>query len=151
MLERKSQIWNYSTLSCCKLYAKFTTSKLPCLQGTLIQMNKLLSDINRIAFKMSLINKCGQLIQQRIASCKESIENAQVSANTAQKSSAGDKYETSRAMSHLEKDMYSRQLLANQHELERLSLIDCSILYYSATPGSFILANFRRTDSFASP
>jgi hypothetical protein len=38
------------------------------------------------------------------------MESAQQSANSEEKSSAGDKYETSRAMGHLEKDMHARQL-----------------------------------------
>ena len=45
------------------------------------------------------------MIKQRIAAATLAIENAQSAANAEEKSSAGDKYETSRAMSHLEKDM----------------------------------------------
>ena len=76
------------------------------------------------------------MIKQRIAAAVLAIENAQSAANVEEKSSAGDKYETSRAMSHLEKDMYSRQLLANQQEMAALLNVDCDKLYDSITIGS---------------
>ena len=78
------------------------------------------------------------MIKQRIADAVIAIENAQSAANAEEKSSAGDKYETSRAMRHLEKDMYSRQLLANQLELEALLNVDCDKLYDSITIGSIV-------------
>lgn len=78
------------------------------------------------------------MIKQRIADAVIAIENAQFAANAEEKSSAGDKYETSRAMRHLEKDMYSRQLLANQLELEALLNVDCDKLYDRITIGSIV-------------
>ncbi|MEP7144669.1 MAG: hypothetical protein ABI707_17435 [Ferruginibacter sp.] len=101
-------------------------------------MNKLLTDIEKAGFKKRLLNKCIRLIEERIAATAGAIANAQDAANSEEKSSAGDKYETSRAMSHLEKDMHSRQLAANQIELAALFSIDCSTLNDSATAGSFI-------------
>lgn len=54
--------------------------------------------------------KAGLLrIEERITITKLAIANAQEAANSQDKSSAGDKYETGRAMGHLEKDMYARQ------------------------------------------
>ncbi len=42
---------------------------------------------------------------------------AQEAANSEDKSSAGDKYETSRAMGHLDRDMYAKQLSEANREL----------------------------------
>ena len=41
-------------------------------------------------------------------------------------------------MSHLEKEMYSRQLLANQREMAALLSVDCSKLYTSISAGSIV-------------
>jgi hypothetical protein len=75
-------------------------------------------------FKISLISLCKNQLERRIAQCQEQMRSAQEAANEEEKSSAGDKYETSRAMSQLNKDMYARQLMENQEELSMfLSLI----------------------------
>jgi len=79
------------------------------------------------------------MIEQRIAAAAVAIAHAQAAANAEEKSSAGDKYETSRAMSHLEKDMHARQLSANRSELAALCSINFTGLYEAAVPGSFIV------------
>lgn len=96
------------------------------------------TDIEKTAFKMRLLQKCTNIIEQRIAAIAAAIANAQAAANAEEKSSAGDKYETARAMGHLEKDMQSRQLAANQKELAALSGVDCSVIHPSVAKGSFI-------------
>ena len=82
---------------------------------------------------------CVAVIQQRVNGSLLSMQNAQSAANSEEKSSAGDKYETSRAMSHLEKDMHARQLAANQHELAALRGVDCSTLHIAVTTGSLVV------------
>ena len=57
---------------------------------------------------------------QRIAKAKEAMQDAQAAANSEEKSSAGDKYETGRAMGHLQKDMHARQLAELLRELAAL-------------------------------
>src|SRR5690349_428471 len=49
-------------------------------------------------------------IDERIKSSEEAIYQLQLSANEETKSSAGDKYETGRAMAHLEIQKYREQL-----------------------------------------
>ena len=101
-------------------------------------MNSSLTKTEKAGLKIRLMQFCIRLIEQRIAAILEAMENAQANANEEEKSSAGDKYETSRAMSHLEKEMHSGQLAANRKELSALFNIDCSSLYDSVTPGSFV-------------
>ena len=101
-------------------------------------MTKTLTTIEKTGLKKRLMLLCTQLIEQRITAISAAMDNAQANANAEEKSSAGDKYETSRAMSHLEKDMQSRQLAANQIELANLFKIDCSEIYDSPIPGSYI-------------
>lgn len=66
------------------------------------------------------------------------MNTAQDVANEQTKNSAGDKYETSRAMGHLEKDMYARQLAETGKEMASLMSINCSLIYHSISPGSFV-------------
>ena len=92
----------------------------------------------KIAFKNSLKRLALDLIGQRIAVAKEAGEQAQQAANQEEKSSAGDKYETSRAMGHLQKDMYARQLSENRKELATLHAINVNALYPAAVAGALI-------------
>ncbi|MCK7553750.1 hypothetical protein MKQ70_01525 [Chitinophaga sedimenti] len=56
-----------------------------------------------IDFKTRLKAAGELLIKDRIATTQLAIDNAQEAANNEGKSSAGDKYETGRAMGHLQK------------------------------------------------
>ena len=60
--------------------------------------------------RQQLLSQCKVVVDQRIASAKETIRMAQESANEEGKSSAGDKYETGRAMAQLEIEKASSQL-----------------------------------------
>jgi transcription elongation GreA/GreB family factor len=92
----------------------------------------------QIAFKMQLKDKCINLIRERMDSLRVAMNTSQESANEATKSSAGDKYETSRAMGQLEKDMYARQLAENGKEMASLMRIDCSLIHTIVSPGSLV-------------
>jgi len=93
---------------------------------------------DKLAFKALLKQAGMDLIQERIATARALMDNAQEAANHEEKSSAGDKYETGRAMGHLEKELHSRQLSENLKELALLREINAGILYSEATGGAFI-------------
>jgi hypothetical protein len=95
----------------------------------------------KIIFKNKLKQFCQQMIEQRISAAKKAIDNARESSIAEEKSSAGDKYETARAMGHLESDMYSRQLMENIKELSALNTITTNVIYHSVTAGTFIVCN----------
>lgn len=97
-----------------------------------------MTDQEKQSLKLSLYKKAILLIEQRITTAANSMQNAQSAANEEEKSSAGDKYETSRAMSHIEKDMYAKQFEENKKELAVLQTINCNKLYDSAVPGSLV-------------
>jgi len=92
----------------------------------------------KIDFKNTLKKRCIEIIEQRILSCYRAMENAQAAANEEEKSSAGDKYETGRAMNQIEKDMHARQLAANKNDLANLVAVDCSHVYEKIIPGSYV-------------
>jgi hypothetical protein len=92
----------------------------------------------KIAFKNKLKGTAQQVIEQRIAVAKTLINNAQEAANSEEKSSAGDKYETARAMSQLEKEMHSKQLAQQKNELALLNSVKTDIIYTTVTTGACI-------------
>ena len=59
--------------------------------------------------KIRLHEHCRWLVQQKIADLEAARREAQGAANEETKSSAGDKYETGRAMMHLEQEKLARQ------------------------------------------
>ena len=63
-----------------------------------------------MSFKKTLLDHCYSLIQERVDVIQKALNNAQEAANQETKSSAGDKYETGRAMMHLEKEKLSGQM-----------------------------------------
>lgn len=60
--------------------------------------------------KKELFDRCLDLVGQRIVNASQAMQAAQEAANAEEKSSAGDKYETGRAMAQLERDKAARQL-----------------------------------------
>ncbi len=88
--------------------------------------------------KRALYAHCQQYVQQRVTTARQAMENAQAAANEESKSSAGDKYETGRAMAQLERDRHA-QLLAEARKLEAdLSRIQADKPYTTALPGSLV-------------
>ena len=92
----------------------------------------------QIELKIQLKEYCRQMILERMNSIRSIMNKSQESANEETKSSAGDKYETSRAMGHLEKDMYARQLAETGKLMASLMSIDCSLGFNSVSPGCIV-------------
>ncbi len=101
----------------------------------------MLTNAEKIQFKVKLKEFCQQHIEKRIVAAKEAITNAQEAANNEEKSSAGDKYETGRAMGHLQKEMHARQLSEYIKELSRLLEVNAGVLYDRVAAGAFIQTN----------
>ena len=74
--------------------------------------------------KQSLYDRCYAYVLQRIDTATEAMRAAQESANSESKSSAGDKYETGRAMAQLERDRHAQLLADAQRMLQELQHID---------------------------
>jgi transcription elongation GreA/GreB family factor len=77
-----------------------------------------------IPSKESILKACRDMLLDRIAHAEKAMNAAQESSNSEDKSSAGDKYETSRAMGQLDRNMNAKQLFQAQHELQELHKID---------------------------
>jgi hypothetical protein len=84
---------------------------------------------------------CDELIfiqKQKIKSLELLINSTKESRDTANKSSAGDKHETSRAKIQTEIDNYSRQLNLAINNLHVIEQLDNSKKYNLVTQGSLI-------------
>ena len=77
-------------------------------------------------------------LDQRMQTSLDAMNAAQESANGESKSSAGDKYETSRAMGHLDRDMHARMYQQTREERKLIERIDESIIFKKGALGAFI-------------
>ncbi len=66
--------------------------------------------MNSKALKTKLFKRCKEYVAQRIATAKNAMDIAQKAASEESKTSMGDKYETSKALMHIEKDKAAGQL-----------------------------------------
>ena len=93
----------------------------------------------KIAYKSNLKNWALTFLGQRMATAEEAMRQAQEAANNEEKSSAGDKYETGRAMGHLQKDMHARQLAELVREVAALHAVSAEQLCTEPKPGALLL------------
>ena len=92
--------------------------------------------------KNQVFEKAKSLLTEKMLVAKAEMEAAQASANTEDKSSAGDKYETGRAMAQRERDMYAKQFDQISSELAILNRIDPKQPSAFVNIGSLISTNF---------
>jgi hypothetical protein len=93
---------------------------------------------DQLLFKQQLKEACLSALLKRIRTAESAMQQAQESANQEDKSSAGDKYETARAMGQLDRDMNARQLAEAQKEYNAVQGIDISMLSNHVTNGSVL-------------
>jgi transcription elongation GreA/GreB family factor len=94
--------------------------------------------VTNLQIKESLFESCRIYVQQRIDTARQAMQAAQESANMEEKSSAGDKYETGRAMAQLERDRHA-QLLAEALKLSQdLAKITIDKPYETVQSGSLV-------------
>lgn len=74
--------------------------------------------------KIEVIDYIKKQLDDRMQASWNAMQAAQASANEESKSSAGDKYETARAMGQLDRDMYARQYEQARQERVLLERID---------------------------
>ena len=88
--------------------------------------------------KQKLLEKVKDLIESRMQTSYDAMEAAKNSSNEEGKSSAGDKYETARAMGQLDREMNGR--MYEQARQERLSLdkIDVDVLFTKVAFGALV-------------
>lgn len=91
--------------------------------------------------KHRLFESCLAFLDTRVTTLTEAIQEAQHSANTETKSSAGDKYETGRAMAQLEIEKLSAQLAEALKLKHTLSQISPDIISPQVRTGSLVFTS----------
>ena len=91
--------------------------------------------------KHDLLAQCQAHVQERIDAARQAMEAAQESANSESKSSAGDKYETGRAMAQIERDRYAHQLDLALTMAQELARINVDKDYLTVQPGCLVSTN----------
>lgn len=91
--------------------------------------------------KEYLYAQCHRWVDEKINLAKNEIESVQASANEETKSSAGDKYETGRAMAQLEVEKNSTQLAAANKMKQALNAFSPETHSITAIPGSLVHTN----------
>lgn len=88
--------------------------------------------------KSEIITQIKESIDQRMQTSREAMQAAQNSANEESKSSAGDKYETARAMGQLDRDMHARQYEQARQERVIVERLDDHIFTEKIGLGSLV-------------
>jgi transcription elongation GreA/GreB family factor len=91
--------------------------------------------------RKELFDLCCAYAEARIRVAKEAMQQAQQAANAEEKSTAGDKYETGRAMAHLEKEKTAAQLFEANKLKEVLHKINPEVVTTKAVLGSVIITD----------
>jgi transcription elongation GreA/GreB family factor len=92
----------------------------------------------KIAFKNKLKALGLDVLRKRIVTAQEAMREAQEAANSEEKSSAGDKYETGRAMGQLQKEMLGRQLAEYAKDVKALQSVGTDSVLEQGGAGAFI-------------
>ncbi len=100
---------------------------------------------DQVAIKKSLLYQCAELMNEKVGVLDKMTTDMQNSANNETKSSAGDKFETGRAMMHMERDKYARQLAQATNVRDQLKRINPEKIFDKVTFGAVVktrLANY---------
>ena len=97
--------------------------------------------LNFIDLKSELHRQCLDIVDRRISTIEEAIAAAQHTANSETKSSAGDKYETTRSMMQIEIEQQSAQLAEAMKMKGALLKINPSLSTIIVQPGSLVLTD----------
>lgn len=88
--------------------------------------------------KTELANVCKALLEAKMRDAELAMKAAQESANSNEKSSMGDKYETGRAMGQIERDMHAKRLSELQTEYAKLLQINVEYVHKKVEMGALV-------------
>jgi len=92
--------------------------------------------------KQSLIKQCEEIVQQKIDMFEKLMNESQESANNETKSSAGDKFETGRAMMQAERDKNAQQFSEAMRVKMKLDLLKRTSVSEKISFGSIVITSF---------
>ena len=84
--------------------------------------------------KDKLLNEIIIFLKKKILIIENELNILTEEKNDISKSSAGDKFETSRAIMQIEHDKLNNQLIQKNNQLKKIELLDSCLLYTSPSP-----------------
>jgi transcription elongation GreA/GreB family factor len=93
---------------------------------------------DHLQLKKDLFRKCSEHVEARIRAIKAALDSVYQSKLEETKSSAGDKFETGRAMMQMEEEKLKTQMHRAKSDLEVLSAIANRIAYDQIGPGNLV-------------
>lgn len=91
--------------------------------------------------KSKILTHCKKVLQERKANLEDSLRELKEAVEGEEKSTAGDKHDTARAMIHLEQEKLGKQLKNLEEETLRLARISPESRADAVQIGSFIETN----------
>ncbi len=92
--------------------------------------------------KSEILEKIKKILDTRMQTSLDAMEAAKKSANEESKSSAGDKYETARAMGQLDREMHGRMFEQAHQERQFMNKITSTDTHENISIGSLVKTNF---------
>lgn len=93
------------------------------------------------AFKKKVYELCRQMVEEKIELLKKNLNDLVESTKNETKSSAGDKYETGRAMLQIEQDNSRKQLKESLNQKANFDSIELNTGVLKITKGSLVQTN----------
>jgi transcription elongation GreA/GreB family factor len=97
-----------------------------------------MTEKEKVELKKSLKEKAIDVLHKRIENASTAMHEAQLAANEEGKSSVGDKYETSRAMAQIDRDIHARQLESAEKDLTFIQHMDVTVFHTKVEVGTFV-------------
>ena len=91
--------------------------------------------------KDKLLNEIIIFLKKKILIIENELNILTEEKNDISKSSAGDKFETSRAIMQIEHDKLNNQLIQKNNQLKKIELLDTKKKYKSVNYGSLVITN----------
>ena len=92
-------------------------------------------------FKDKVLNEITVSLRDKILSIENELNILSEEKNNITKSSAGDKFETSRSSIQIEHDKLNNQLIQKNNQLKKIELLDTKKKYKSVNYGSLVITN----------
>ncbi len=105
---------------------------------TILLSTVYFADRMDIELKKRIHRICLETLTDRANAAKKSMDDAQESANSEEKNSSGDKYETGRAMGQLDRDMFAKQLAQAGEEIKVIKNLNPDIVFTEAERGALV-------------
>ena len=92
-------------------------------------------------FKDKVLNEITVSLRDKILIIENELNILSEEKNNITKSSAGDKFETSRSTMQIEYDKLNNQLIQKNNQLKKIELLDIKKKYKSVNYGSLVITN----------